>query len=120
MFRDSRCNLGLIGSATLVPAPPPLAAALCPSADLDGYTDSRTSSNFMWELAAQWDLSESTMLYAKASDSAKAGGFSSSTSAQRGQLEYDDESALGLEAGIKARSGWWQLRMESVDFSNGI
>jgi len=122
VFRDSRCNLGLIGSATLVPAPPPLAAALCPSADLDGYTDSRTSSNFMWELAAQWDLSESTMLYAKASDSAKAGGFSSSTSAQRGQLEYDDESALGLEAGIKARSAGgsfeWNLSIFRTEFDD--
>ena len=29
VFRDSRCNLGLIASATLVPAPPPLAAAQC-------------------------------------------------------------------------------------------
>lgn len=122
VLRDSRCNLGLIGSATLVPAPAPLAAALCPSADLDGYTDERSSSNFMWELAAQMDLSESTMIYAKASDSAKAGGFSSSTSAQRGQLEYDDESALGLEAGIKVRSAGgafeWNLSVFRTEFDD--
>lgn len=122
VLRDSRCNLGLIGTATLVPAPAPLAAALCPSADLDGYTDKRSSTNFMWELAAQWDLSESTMVYAKASDSAKAGGFSSSTSAQRGQLEYGDESALGLEAGIKARSAdgafEWNLSVFRTEFDD--
>lgn len=122
VLRDSRCNLGLIGSATLVPAPAPLAAALCPSADLDGYTDERSSSNFMWELAAQMDLSESTMIYAKVSDSAKAGGFSSSTNAQRGQLEYDDESALGLEAGIKVRSAGgefeWNLSVFRTEFDD--
>jgi iron complex outermembrane receptor protein len=57
----------------------------------------------MPEVAIQWDKSDNTMLYAKVSDSAKAGGFASSTNALPENLEYGDESALGFEAGLKSR-----------------
>jgi iron complex outermembrane receptor protein len=121
VYRDSRCFLAILPE-TLVPAPPPLAAALCPSAELNGFTDSRSSSNFMPEVAVQWEFSDSTMLYGKVSDSAKAGGFSSSTNSARDDLEYDDESALGLEAGLKSRSAdgrfEWNLTAFRTEFDD--
>ncbi len=100
--RGSRCNLGILPS-TVIPAPAPLAAALCPNGALDGFEDDRSSDNFMPEVALQWDLNDDVMLYGKASLSAKAGGFASATNAQPADLEYDDEDALGLELGLKAR-----------------
>ena len=116
VYRDSRCFLGIVPTATLVPAPDALAAALCPSAALNGFTDSRSSSNFMPEAAIQWEFSDTTMLYGKLSDSAKAGGFSSSTNSSRDDLEYGDESALGLEAGLKSRSNDGRLEWNLTAF----
>jgi outer membrane receptor protein involved in Fe transport len=117
VYRDSRCFFAILPD-TLVP----FSISLCPSPDLDGFTDSRSSSNFMPEAALQWDFSETSMLYGKISDSAKAGGFSSSTNSSRDDLEYDDESALGLEIGLKSRSAdgrvEWNLTAFRTEFKD--
>lgn len=103
VFRDSECNL-LVFSAELVLDPGGL-AVLCPNPVLDGFTDSRSSDNFMPEGVVQWDASEDVMLYARIGSSAKSGGFSSATNVQPANIEYGDESVLGYEAGIKALLG---------------
>jgi len=71
-----------------------------------GYTDSRSSDNFMPELAIQWDATDDLMVYGKVSESAKAGGYGFSTGlALDGNgvplAEFDDEKALGFELGAK-------------------
>ena len=117
VLRDSNCNLGILPS-TLIPIKgTPTAAALCPSADLDGYTDSRSSSNFMPEVALQWETSDTTMFYAKISDSAKAGGFASATNARPDDLEYGDESALGFELGMKSRYADGRVELNIAAFN---
>jgi iron complex outermembrane receptor protein len=75
---------------------------------------SRSSDNVMPELAAQWDIDEAIMLYAKVSKSAKAGGFAFSTNLGRDAagnviVEYDDETAVGYETGIKGSFGDWEF-----------
>jgi len=62
---------------------------------------SRSSDNVMPEISLQWSASGDTMLYGKASTSAKSGGFVASTIIIPGFFEYDDETGLGLEAGLK-------------------
>jgi len=57
----------------------------------------RNSTNVMPELVLQWDLNEDIMLYGKLGKSAKAGGFTT------GGVEFDDESVLGLELGMKSK-----------------
>lgn len=75
-----------------------------------GFEDSRKSNNVMPELAVQWDMNSEIMLYAKASKSAKSGGYAFSTNlvidgAGNPLAEYDDEEATGLEVGLKAQYG---------------
>ncbi|QBY03299.1 TonB-dependent receptor [Thalassotalea sp. HSM 43] len=68
----------------------------------DGLTGDRTSENFMPEAMLQWDANDDTMVYAKVGTSAKSGGFASSVQLRdENQFEYDDEEALGYEAGVK-------------------
>lgn len=65
---------------------------------------SRSSNNFMPELVAQWDVGENTMIYGKAANSVKSGGFA--TSGSIGALdvvEYRDEEATTIELGLKTR-----------------
>jgi len=73
---------------------------------------SRSSDNVMPELAAQWDIDEAIMFYAKVGKSAKAGGFAFSTNLGRDSagnviVEYDDETAVGYETGLKGSFGNW-------------
>jgi len=75
---------------------------------------SRASDNVMPELAAQWDIDETAMLYAKIGTSAKAGGFAFSTNLgldAAGDVitEYDNETAIGYEAGMKVSFGNWDF-----------
>jgi len=75
---------------------------------------SRFSDNVMPELAAQWEVDEAIMIYAKLGKSAKAGGFAFATNLGRDLagnviVEYDDETAVGYEAGIKGSFGNWEF-----------
>jgi len=60
-----------------------------------------------WNLSALFDLNDSTTLYATVAEGFKAGGYNSDWDAT-GQLtaakrEFDDETVLNLEAGMKSR-----------------
>ena len=105
VLRDSRCLTG--NSATGVFAQASLdfilaGAGLCPALALNGFTDSRSSSNIMPEARVSYDLSDNVMLYGNLGKSAKAGGFASATNARAATLQYDDESVLGGEIGFKS------------------
>lgn len=70
---------------------------------LDGLQLDRSSSNWMPELIAQYDLSDNAVVYGKVGRSAKAGGFVfSGTLASEDLAEYDDEIATGYELGFKS------------------
>lgn len=78
------------------------------------FNRDRSSDNVMPELAAQWVYSASMMIYAKVATSAKAGGFAFSTNLGRDAagnviVEYDDETAIGYETGIKVSFGNWDF-----------
>ena len=102
------CQLVNIDAGVVVDVPLPGPLALCNSnGALEGLDFSRSSDNWLPELALQWDASDNVMLYAKASSSAKAGGYTSSTrnppaSWVPSDQEYDDESVLGFEIGLKS------------------
>lgn len=75
-----------------------------PCGTLDGLRMDRSSDNWMPEAIAQYDLTENSVVYAKAGESAKAGGFVFSGTLQSEDLaEFDDETATGFEVGYKAR-----------------
>jgi len=75
----------------------------CPS--LAGQTSplllNRTSSNWMPEVIMQYQFSDNAMAYLKSSQSAKSGGFATSSSISLDTIEYDDEQATTLELGYK-------------------
>jgi len=137
VLRDSRCIAG--NTATGASAPASLSAilagaGLCPALDLNGFTDSRSSGNFMPEAKLSYDLNDNVMLYANLGKSAKAGGFASATNARAATLEYDDESVVGGEIGFKStlldgraqfnaavfRSNFKDLQVNSFIVNNGV
>ena len=66
----------------------------------------RSENQVMPSLTVQYDWSDDAMGYALASRGAKAGGFderSNNAPANGGTFEFEDESAVNLEAGVKLR-----------------
>ena len=110
------CALIVVDSGTVIPQELPGPLGLCNSNPaVDGLSISRSTDNFLPELAVQWDANEDVMLYAKLGESAKSGGFTSSTrnpaaSWSPRDQEYDDEEVFGFEVGMKSR--WLDDRLE--------
>jgi len=103
--RGLECEFSsLDGTTTFDPASAATLGALgaCPSALLADINRSRTSDNVMPEASIQWNTSDDVMFFAKVGESAKAGGFASSSSIDPNFLEYDDESVFGFELGMKS------------------
>jgi len=102
------CSLIFLDAGSEVQTPLPGTLNLCNSNPaLEGLVAERSSDNWLPELALQWDLSDAVMVYAKASSSAKSGGFTSSTRNpptdwQLSDQEYDDEEVFGYEVGLKS------------------
>ena len=102
------CSLINLDSGVETPVPLPGPLALCNSNPaLEGLVADRSSDNWLPELALQWDVNEDIMVYAKASSSAKSGGFTSSTrnpppTWTLADQEYQDEEVLGFEIGLKS------------------
>jgi len=71
-------------------------------ANLDGFSDNRSSGNWMPEIAVEWDLSDDIMWYGKYSQSAKSGGWVASTVVSLGLIAYDDERADSWELGMRS------------------
>ena len=86
------------GAVVFDPAP---ANVFC--SKLTNVSASRSAGNFMPEAVLSYDYSDNVSLYAKVSKAARAGGFSNSFSVLPGLFEFDDEKALGFEAGLKSR-----------------
>lgn len=82
-------------------------SACIPTEDTD---QSRSSDNWMPELIAQYDLSESSVSYVKVSQSVKTGGIATSASIVPEGRFYDDEEATSFEVGFKSR--FWDDRAE--------
>jgi iron complex outermembrane receptor protein len=80
---------------------------------------SRNSSNLDWLLNASFDASNDVMLFASAATGTKSGGFNTvnGTSEER---EFDDESTISYELGIK--STWLDstLRVNATAFHSEI
>jgi iron complex outermembrane recepter protein len=88
------------------PLGPVLFGALCGTPSFD---DDRSSDALMPELIAQWDVSDQSVLYLKAAESSKSGGFAMGAPAQE-LAEYGDETATTMELGWKTR--FWGGRAE--------
>jgi outer membrane receptor protein involved in Fe transport len=65
-------------------------------------TGSREENKFTPSLTAEFDIGDSSMLYATASTGFKAGGFDA-LSGRAANFEYEDENVTGYEMGLKSR-----------------
>ena len=109
--RDSRCLTGNVLTNAVAPGPGFLAGAgLCPDPALNGFSDSRSSDNLMPEATLNYKPNDDVMFYVNIGNSAKSGGFASATNARAQTLEYDDESVIGGEIGVK--TSFWDGRGE--------
>ena len=75
-----------------------------------------SSDNFMPEVVLQYDLGDSTMLFAKYSESAKSGGAGTGGSIPDGEVTYDEESAEGFEFGLKTSFADGMAEFNAVAF----
>ena len=55
------------------------------------------------EVMAEWDINDNMILFARYTESVKAGGIGTAGSIDTAELIYDDEQAESLEAGLKSR-----------------
>ncbi len=83
-------------------SPDLLAAIIGFAARSDGFTDSRTSNHFMAEGLVEWDVTSDHMVYFKAGNGAKSGGWGSGVQARPETLPFNDEKALSFEVGLKS------------------
>jgi iron complex outermembrane receptor protein len=81
-------------------APIPLSAAL-PITPYSVAT-SRTEEDVLPSLAVEYDFNEDVLLYASYTEGVKSGGFNPSATSPD-NLEYEGETARGVEAGFKGR-----------------
>jgi iron complex outermembrane receptor protein len=95
--RSSICQGSLDGGASWIDASFGLGACTITS-DQGGNIG---SDNFMPEVVAQYDWGDNTMVFAKYSESAKSGGAGTGGSIPDGHVVYDDETAKGVEFGLK-------------------
>ncbi|MCM2313099.1 MAG: TonB-dependent receptor, partial [Steroidobacteraceae bacterium] len=89
----------------------------------------RSSDGVAWNLSALYDIAADTTLYATVAEGYKAGGYNGDWSATGiltpERREFDDETVLNLEAGLKSRFWYDQatlnlsvFRSEFDDFQN--
>lgn len=92
---------GDTGGGNFIQLPHGFGALNCPT--IDFAEDSLDFGEAMPEIAAQWDVSDNVMLYAKAGRTYKSGGFATANSATIDTFSYDPEEATGIEAGMRSR-----------------
>ncbi len=110
--RSSMCEFSFSDGATWLPGNQ--GGGACAVASDQGGNVS--SDNFMPELVVQYDWSDETMVYAKYSESAKSGGAGTGTGIPDGEIVYDDETAKGLEAGLKTSLAGGAAELNLVAF----
>jgi iron complex outermembrane receptor protein len=79
----------------------------------------RSSQNVDWLLSASFDLYENTMLFTSASTGSKSGGFNGSNG-DIDEREFDDESTMSYELGIKSTLWDSKLRLNATAFYTEI
>lgn len=110
------------------PAPPPLAplaAGLAGALGSNTFVDlantpidaklDRSSENADWLLKAAYDISEESMIYASVSTGSKSGNFNG-VSGTEDQREFDDETTLSYELGLKSTLLDSRLRVNAASF----
>ncbi|NIB41669.1 TonB-dependent receptor [Pseudomaricurvus alkylphenolicus] len=79
-----------------------MATALKVNVTLPQFEGKRTEKQFTPSLKLQWDVNEDVMVYASAEKGFKGGGFNANPDATLENQEFEEESALGLEVGLKS------------------
>jgi outer membrane receptor protein involved in Fe transport len=113
---DARSNMQIaavpsLAMTTTVPAP---------------VVADRSTDGLAWNLSALFDIAEDTTIYATVAEGFKAGGYNGDWgNLAVAQREFDDETVLNLEAGLKSRFWYDQatlnlsvFRSEFEDFQN--
>ena len=90
----------------------------CPT--LDGYKAGRNESDLMPEIAINWQQSETTMWYAKYSESTKSGGFAAAVIVAEDAIEYLEESASAIELGSRSLLAGGKGRLNFALFNTWI
>jgi iron complex outermembrane receptor protein len=80
---------------------------------------SRNSSDVNWLLDTSYDVLDDTMLFARAATGSKSGGFNTVNGAPD-EREFDDESTLSLELGVKSTLLESRLRLNASAFYSEI
>ncbi|MEZ5938435.1 MAG: TonB-dependent receptor [Hyphomonadaceae bacterium] len=87
----------------------------------------RKEDNVTWQANAKYQLSDDVMLFATAATGSKAGGFNSRRGSATDPVEFEDESSLTYEAGLKSELFDRRLvlnatgyRMELNDFQEAV
>jgi iron complex outermembrane receptor protein len=79
----------------------------------------RSTTNTDWLLRATYDLTPETMVFASASTGSKSGGFNGSSGAAE-EREFDDETTMSYELGIKSTLLDSRLRINATLFYTEI
>jgi len=79
----------------------------------------RSSENVDWLLKAAYDIGEETMVYASVSTGSKSGNFNG-VSGTVDQREFDDETTLSYELGLKSTLLDSRLRLNAAAFLTQI
>ena len=79
----------------------------------------RSSENVDWLLKAAYDIAEDTMVYASVSTGSKSGNFNG-VSGTVDQREFDDETTLSYELGLKSTLLDSRLRLNAAAFLTQI
>lgn len=81
------------------------------------FADTRSEDNVDPSLNIQWDINDNMMMYAAATKATKAGGFNASdTTGIVDLIEYEEETATGVEIGLKAEFLDNRLRVNAAAF----
>jgi iron complex outermembrane receptor protein len=102
--------------STALPGSPSLLTAVTTPVD-DEF--SRNTSNVDWLLNASFDASDEVMLYASVATGTKSGGFNTVNGTPE-EREFDDESTISYELGIKSTLLDSSLRLNAAAFHSEI
>jgi len=93
-----------------------MATALRVNVTLPQFADERTEKQLTPSIKVQWDFNEDIMLYASAEKGFKGGGFNANADATLANQEFEEESALGLEMGMKSTLLGGQAQLNAALF----
>ena len=113
---DLRVAVNSTAPSTALPGEPSLLKAVTTPID-DNFK--RDSSNMDWLLKVSFDASDDVMVFASAATGTKSGGFNTVNGAAD-EREFDDESTISYELGIKSMLLESRLRLNATAFYSEI